>query len=190
MRSWFSPMFVFHYLYILSQIRIFFFNPSVDYQIRLAHMRSMHLYLARVTIDKSKNLQTVLIIYLFLCVLFICVYIMYSTLHIKKFQLTWFYFYIPDTLKIILTKQNKLLLQNDIILNKLSAIENRQLVHAVADSAELPETVTEELSKIFVIKTDKDLESFDGRLKKKTYFNYVVSSWNYCEALLFITFYS
>lgn len=82
---------------------------------------------------------------------------------------------IPDALKIIITKQNKLSLQSDIILNKLSAMENRQLHHAVAGSAELPENITEELSTIFVIKTVEDLESFDSRLKKKRYFNYVVS---------------
>ncbi|XP_071582196.1 uncharacterized protein [Temnothorax nylanderi] len=75
-------------------------------------------------------------------------------------------------LKLIRTKQNKIVRQNRIIMDKIMTLEKKILQDTT--NCQLSDETKDTLRKTFVIKTVNDLEEFDASLKKKKFFDEVV----------------
>lgn len=84
-----------------------------------------------------------------------------------------FYVIFSALLRLILTKQNELMRQNEIIIAKITDLEKK--VSQKTSQCQLRNQTKDQLRKIFIIKTVNDLEEFDNSLKKKKYSDEVVS---------------
>lgn len=76
-------------------------------------------------------------------------------------------------LRLILTKQNKIVKQNEIIMAKITKLEEK--ISSPTSHCQLSDQTKEKLHKIFMIKTVNDLKEFDACLKRKRFFDEVVS---------------
>ncbi|XP_024873860.1 uncharacterized protein LOC112461229, partial [Temnothorax curvispinosus] len=74
-------------------------------------------------------------------------------------------------LKLILTKQNKIVQQNQIIMAKITILEKK--IFQDTTNCQLSDQTKDTLRKTFVIKTVNDLEEFAASLKKKKFFDEV-----------------
>lgn len=93
-------------------------------------------------------------------------------LHIYKMQnivsKTFYIIFFSAALRLILTKQNKIVQQNQIIMAKITIVEKK--ICQETSHYQLSNETKDKLCKIFIIKTVNDLEEFDASLKKKKVF--------------------
>lgn len=76
-------------------------------------------------------------------------------------------------LRLILTKQNKIVKQNEIIMAKITNLEKK--ISPQTSHCQLSNQTKDKLRETFMIKTENDLEEFDACLKRKKFFDEVVS---------------
>ncbi|KAL0103740.1 hypothetical protein PUN28_017780 [Cardiocondyla obscurior] len=77
-------------------------------------------------------------------------------------------------LRLILTKQNKLVKQNEIMIAKITNLKKKVSLTETRDCLQLSNQTKDKLYETFVIRTMNDLEQFDACLKKRKFFDEVV----------------
>ncbi|XP_011883674.1 PREDICTED: uncharacterized protein LOC105570833, partial [Vollenhovia emeryi] len=76
---------------------------------------------------------------------------------------------LSTVLRLILTKQNKIVKQNEIIMTKITILEKKVSLTETSH-CQLSNRTKDKLYETFIIKTTNDLEQFDACLKKKKFF--------------------
>jgi hypothetical protein len=104
---------------------------------------------------------------------------LYTYLYVKQnIHLVFFFSYLYiflAVLKLVLTKQNKIVKQNEIIMAKITNLEKQVSSRAdILNHRQLGNQTKQKLYETFIIKTVDDLQKFDACLKNKKFFDEVV----------------